>query len=39
MSISILGIFVADLAFFAEKIPNKGETIIGKKLRDTGKGS
>ena len=41
MSISILGIFVADLAFFAEKIPNKGETIIGKKyiIGPGGKGS
>ena len=30
-SISILGIFVADLSFFG-KIPNKGETVIGKKF-------
>ena len=27
-SLSILGIFVADLAFFG-KIPNKGETVLG----------
>ena len=27
--ISILGIFVADLAFFSKKIPEKGETILG----------
>tara|TARA_Y100000588_G_scaffold314948_1_gene342810 strand:+ start:312 stop:1226 length:915 start_codon:yes stop_codon:yes gene_type:complete len=41
MSISILGIFVADLAFFAEKIPSMGETIIGKKyiIGPGGKGS
>ena len=28
-NISILGIFVADLAFFSKKIPEKGETILG----------
>ena len=28
-NISILGIFVADLAFFSNKIPLKGETILG----------
>ena len=41
MSISVLGIFVADLAFFGEKIPSEGETIIGKKyiIGPGGKGS
>ena len=41
MSISILGIFVADLAFFGEKIPSTGETIIGKNyiIGPGGKGS
>ena len=28
-NITILGIFVADLAFFSKKIPEKGETILG----------
>lgn len=28
-TVSILGIFVADLAFFSSKIPLKGETILG----------
>ena len=32
MSISILGIFVADIVFFGEKIPVEGETILGKNL-------
>ena len=32
MSISILGIFVADLVFFGEKIPVEGETILGKNI-------
>ena len=32
MSISILGIFVADLVFFGEKIPVEGETILGKNF-------
>ena len=41
MLISVLGIFVADLAFFAEKIPVEGETIIGNKyvIGPGGKGS
>ena len=41
MSISVLGIFVADLAFFGEKIPSIGETIIGKNyiIGPGGKGS
>ena len=41
MVISILGIFVADLAFFAEKIPIEGETVIGNKyvIGPGGKGS
>ena len=41
MFISILGIFVADLAFFGEKIPSRGETIIGKNyiIGPGGKGS
>ena len=30
-SISILGVYVADLAFFADEIPIIGETIIGKE--------
>ena len=40
-SITILGIFVADLAFFSKKIPNIGETIIGEKyvIGPGGKGS
>ena len=29
-SICIFGVFVADLCFFAEKIPSKGETVLGK---------
>ena len=41
MSISILGIFVADLVFFGEKIPLEGETILGKNfvIGPGGKGS
>ena len=41
MSISILGIFVADLVFFGEKIPVEGETILGKNfvICPGGKGS
>ena len=40
-SISILGIFVADLTFRTERLPNKGETYIGNsfKLGPGGKGS
>tara|TARA_B100001123_G_scaffold421531_1_gene529224 strand:- start:976 stop:1890 length:915 start_codon:yes stop_codon:yes gene_type:complete len=39
--ISILGIFVADLAFFSNKIPLKGETILGEDfvVGPGGKGS
>ena len=41
MSIGILGIFVADLVFFGEKIPVEGETILGKNfiIGPGGKGS
>ena len=40
-TISILGIFVADLAFFSKKIPEKGETILGEDfvVGPGGKGS
>ncbi len=40
-SICIFGVFVADLCFFAEKIPVKGETVLGKKhiIGPGGKGS
>ena len=40
-NISILGIFVADLVFFGEKIPITGETILGEKydIGPGGKGS
>ncbi len=40
-SISILGVFVADLCFVGDKIPSKGETILGKKhiVGPGGKGS
>ena len=40
-SITVLGIFVADLAFFSKKIPKIGETIIGDKyvIGPGGKGS
>jgi len=39
--ITVLGIFVADLAFFSKKIPKIGETIIGDKyvIGPGGKGS
>ena len=39
--ISILGIYVADLAFFGDAIPLKGETILGKNyvIGPGGKGS
>ena len=41
MVISVLGIFVADLAFFARNIPVIGETILGDKyvIGPGGKGS
>ena len=41
MPISVLGIFVADLVFFGEKIPVEGETILGKNfvIGPGGKGS
>ena len=32
-SITILGIYVADLAFFGDSIPNPGETILGKNIQ------
>jgi ribokinase len=40
-SISILGVFVADLCFIGDRIPSKGQTILGKKylLGPGGKGS
>ena len=40
-SISILGVFVADLCFIGDKIPSKGQTILGKKhvVGPGGKGS
>ncbi|PPR47042.1 MAG: Ribokinase [Alphaproteobacteria bacterium MarineAlpha5_Bin9] len=40
-TISILGIYVADLAFFADSIPVKGETILGQDyvVGPGGKGS
>ena len=40
-SISILGIYVADLVFFADKIPQKGETVLGHEhvIGPGGKGS
>ena len=40
-SITILGIYVADLAFFGDSIPNPGETILGKNyiIGPGGKGS
>jgi len=40
-SICIFGVFVADLCFFAEKIPVKGETVLGKNylVGPGGKGS
>ena len=31
-SISILGIYVADLAFFGKSIPVAGETLLGEKI-------
>jgi len=31
VSISILGIFVADLCFFGDEIPVPGKTVLGKK--------
>ena len=40
-SICVFGVFVADLCFFAEKIPIKGETVLGKNhiIGPGGKGS
>ena len=39
--ISILGIYVADLVFFGNKIPIRGETVLGEKfvIGPGGKGS
>ena len=41
MSICVFGIFVADLCFFSDNIPIKGQTILGKKhiIGPGGKGS
>ena len=41
MSISILGIYVADLVFFGKKIPVEGETVLGNNfvIGPGGKGS
>ena len=41
MSISVLGIYVADLVFFGQKIPVEGETILGNNfvIGPGGKGS
>ena len=41
MSISVLGIYVADLVFFGKKIPEEGETILGNNfvIGPGGKGS
>ena len=41
MSISVLGIYVADLVFFGKKIPVEGETILGNNfvIGPGGKGS
>ncbi len=41
MSICVLGIFVADLCFFADNIPTKGQSILGTKhiIGPGGKGS
>ena len=40
-SICVFGVFVADLCFFADKIPIKGETVLGKNhiIGPGGKGS
>ena len=40
-SISILGIYVADLVFFADKIPAQGESVLGQEhvIGPGGKGS
>jgi len=40
-SISVLGIYVADLVFFADKIPMTGETVLGQEhvIGPGGKGS
>jgi ribokinase len=40
-SICVFGVFVADLCFFADKIPTKGETVLGKNhiVGPGGKGS
>ena len=41
MRICVLGIFVADLCFFADSIPTKGQTVLGNKhiIGPGGKGS
>jgi len=40
-SISVLGIFVADLVFFGKVIPSKGQSVLGNdyKVGPGGKGS
>ena len=40
-SISIFGVFVADLCFFGNKIPTRGETVLGNNhlVGPGGKGS
>ena len=40
-SICVFGVFVADLCFIADSIPEKGQTILGKKyiVGPGGKGS
>ena len=41
MSICVFGIFVADLCFFSDSIPLKGQTVLGKRhiIGPGGKGS
>ncbi len=41
MSICVFGIFVADLCFFSNSIPLKGQTVLGKRhiIGPGGKGS
>jgi ribokinase len=41
VSICVFGIFVADLCFFSDSIPLKGQTVLGKRhiIGPGGKGS
>jgi len=41
VSICVFGIFVADLCFFSDSIPIKGQTVLGKRhmIGPGGKGS